>query len=405
MRSGEFDMECEDIYENTAGTSLPQMLGTKGALGEEDDLPEQNDFYEHIKTLTGFFPLDKVVWETGTYDQYLYDLIKTVLDNYVTGNYQVSYFYAHLIFMSYVYYSVEKVFQFRPDRMKDVFYPINAYNGRQDKPDIENYNSVYEFSKIPEKEIFKVFYVMGMDISQIRGMSSYVSRRDGYAHATGEGNISVEVLTQNLMAIKGNMQTVHRVFFPDLKDYYVQFLLDSVGRDFLEVQNNIELYILENSLSLFDIQFLNYKIGLSNIRDVNEEFKKNYRFIKNIHCAFIEYCIENYAAAEPDNFKQLRNDEYLYSRHENNAQEFIETELNISKYDCAKDGGEFPLFNCPDCEMEQMVYDEHNRHFHCFGCGADYAEEELIRCDECGILMHYTDILLCPECLKGKLDD
>lgn len=195
MRSGEFDMECEDIYENTAGTSLPQMLGTKGALGEEDDLPEQNDFYEHIKTLTGFFPLDKVDWETGTYDQYLYDLIKTVLDNYVTGNYQVSYFYAHLIFMSYVYYSVEKVFQFRPDRMKDVFYPINAYNGRQDKPDIENYNSVYEFSKIPEKEIFKVFYVMGMDISQIRGMSSYVSRRDGYAHATGEGNISVEVLT------------------------------------------------------------------------------------------------------------------------------------------------------------------------------------------------------------------
>ena len=398
-------MECKDIYENIADTSLPSIPGVEESLSGEDDFSEQKEFYKCIKLLTGFFPMDKVDWEAGTYDQYLYDLIKTVLDNYAAGNYQVSYFYAHLIFMSYVYYSVEKVFQFRTDRMKDVFYPINAYNGRSDKPDIENYKSVYEFSKIPEKEIFKIFYVMGMDTSQIHSMSSYISSRDNYAHATGEGNISAEALTQNIMTIKGNMQTVHKAFFTDFKKQYVQFLLSNVCKSFSDVQNNIEIYISENSLSLFDIQFLTNKIGLSNIRNENEEVKRNYRFIKIIHCAFIDYCIENYASTEPDNFKELRSDMYLQWRYENNAEEYIERELKISEYDCVKDGGEFPLFNCPDCDAEQMVYDEQRKHYHCFGCGKDYSKDELTRCEDCGVLMHHKDIPLCSECLEGKLEE
>lgn len=405
MKSGEFSMECKDIYENIADTSLPSIPGVEESLSGEDDFSEQKEFYKCIKLLTGFFPMDKVDWEAGTYDQYLYDLIKTVLDNYAAGNYQVSYFYAHLIFMSYVYYSVEKVFQFRPDRMKDVFYPINAYNGRSDKPDIENYKSVYEFSKIPEKEIFKIFYVMGMDTSQIHSMSSYISSRDNYAHATGEGNISAEALTQNIMTIKGNMQTVHKAFFTDFKKQYVQFLLSNVCKSFSDVQNNIEIYISENSLSLFDIQFLTNKIGLSNIRNENEEVKRNYRFIKIIHCAFIDYCIENYASTEPDNFKELRSDMYLQWRYENNAEEYIERELKISEYDCVKDGGEFPLFNCPDCDAEQMVYDEQRKHYHCFGCGKDYSKDELTRCEDCGVLMHHKDIPLCSDCLEGKLEE
>ena len=102
--------------------------------------------------LLEYFPTDKVDVGSGTYDQYLYDLEKTVVDNYEKGNYQVSFFYAHLIFMSYTYYCVDHAFQTNPDRMKDLFYPINAYNGKTDKPDIENHASVYDFSKIPEKE-------------------------------------------------------------------------------------------------------------------------------------------------------------------------------------------------------------------------------------------------------------
>ena len=81
--------------------------------------------------LLEYFPTDKVDVESGTYDQYLYNLEKTVVDNYEKGNYQVSFFYAHLIFMSYTYYCVDHAFQTNPDRMKNLFYPINAYNGKK----------------------------------------------------------------------------------------------------------------------------------------------------------------------------------------------------------------------------------------------------------------------------------
>ncbi|MGN9098158.1 hypothetical protein [Flintibacter porci] len=52
--------------------------------------------------LLEYFPTDKVDIGNESYDQYLYDLEKTVVDNYEKGNYQVSFFYAHLVFMSYV---------------------------------------------------------------------------------------------------------------------------------------------------------------------------------------------------------------------------------------------------------------------------------------------------------------
>lgn len=42
--------------------------------------------------LLEYFPTDKVDVGSGTYDQYLYDLEKTVVDNYEKGNYQVSFF-------------------------------------------------------------------------------------------------------------------------------------------------------------------------------------------------------------------------------------------------------------------------------------------------------------------------
>lgn len=41
--------------------------------------------------LLEYFPTDKVDVGSGTYDQYLYDLEKTVVDNYEKGNYQVSF--------------------------------------------------------------------------------------------------------------------------------------------------------------------------------------------------------------------------------------------------------------------------------------------------------------------------
>ena len=60
-----------------------------------DAFPVFNDELDtdFLLELLYFFPIDKTYISTGSYDQYLYDLEKTVIDNYDSGNYQVSFFY------------------------------------------------------------------------------------------------------------------------------------------------------------------------------------------------------------------------------------------------------------------------------------------------------------------------
>lgn len=346
-----------------------------------------------------YFPIDKIYISAGSYDQYLYDLEKTVIDNFEAGNFQVSFFYAHLVFMSYVYYCVERAYQNQPDRMKDIFYPINAYNGRNDKPDLENYSSIYDFSKIPEKEIFKVFRIMGMDHNQIKELSKYISDRDDFAHATGKGNISEEALIQNVRAIKGNMETLNELFKPAIKEQYIEYLLEYAEYDYESVINSAYDFIIDHFLSLRDIEYL-CNMGISSIRNENEVFKENYRLVKKVHCAFIEYCIDNEGIETPDSYAALRDQAYLFYKYHGKANDYVENELGINEYCCVKDGGEFPVYECPECGVDQLAYDVENGKYHCFSCEEDFTTAEISFCERCGSIMrHNDDIEICQNCI------
>ena len=323
-----------------------------------DAFPVFNDELDtdFLLELLYFFPIDKTYISTGSYDQYLYDLEKTVIDNYDSGNYQVSFFYAHLIFMSYVYYCVEKAYDIEPDRMKDVFYPINSYHGKDDKPDLEDYGNVYEFSKIPEKDIFKVFHIMGMDDATIKEFSRYISSRDDYAHATGKGNISEQEFRQNIKTVIGNMNTLRGLFLPYLKSRYVEFMLERLDVDYDVVTDNFNDFVFDNSLSICDLDYLCH-LGVKNLQESNETLRTNYQSTRNVHCAFIEYCNDNDGIALPDGYPSLRNEKYLFYRYKHHAKDYIENELGINEYRCVKDGGEFPVYECPECGVEQLAYD------------------------------------------------
>lgn len=367
-----------------------------------DAFPISNDELDttFLLELLYYFPIEKTYISTGSYDQYLFDLEKTVIDNYDAGNFQVSFFYAHLIFMSYVYYCVERAYQIEPDRMKDVFYPINAYSGRQDKPDIEKYKSIYDFSKIPEKEIFKVFRIMGMEDEKIKAFSKYISDRDDYAHATGKGNISEEKLIENVRAIKSNMDTLSELFQKNLKSLYIDFIKDHLDDDYEIVMDNFNDLVFENELSVVDLTYLCH-LGVANLQNSDEKLKTNYQATRNIHCAFMEYCNENDGIEFPVGYLSLRNENYLFYRYKNHAEDYIENELGISSYECGKDGVEFPLYECPECEEEQLVFDQENGKYHCFACDEDFTTEDLACCDRCGCLMKRDDDWqLCGNCTE-----
>lgn len=306
--------------------------------------------------------------------------------------------------MSYVYYCVEMAYGLQPNRVKDVYYPINGYMRKNDKPDIEKYNSVYEFSKIPEKEIFKIFHAMGMSHQQIGDLSNYIGTRDDFAHATGKGNISEDELENNLKSIKGNMVALHTVFVPIITSKYIEFLLNKHSLAFAQLNKEFEEFIFDNTFSFADLELL-CKIGISGIRNKNEAFKKNYHCIKKVHCAFIEYCMDNYAIPESDGYEALKNEAYLYYKYHENAEEYIENELGISGYSCVKDGGEFPLYECPACEAEQLVYDSEKQEYHCFDCDITYAEGDISFCERCGMLLCKSEEIVCDSCIEEAMKE
>ena len=395
-------MSMDDVRKNLGSALSIFAKALEASVNTMTEKPKDTQL-EYVDELMSYFPLAKVDEKAGTIDQYLFDLRKTVVDNYENGNYQVSYFYAHLIFMSFVYYSVDLAYKYLPDKLKDQYDLINSYNAK-DKPNIANNTDVYLFSKIPEKEIFKVFYAIGMDVQYIQQLSAYVSSRDKYAHATGEGNINVTTFETYIDTIKKNMDTVHQLFHKYIKEHYTAFLLANCKSTYGEAIPKIADYISDENFSTKDIEYLS-NLGISNIRNENEEFKRNYRFARRLHCALVEYCIETYGIVEPTSFKDLRNDTYIKFKYTDHAKDYVEQELGIDEYSCVKDGGEFPVYVCPECGHDQLVYDEETDKYHCFHCSCDFDGKDLIHCSNCDTITYKSEVELCRNCIERQKPD
>ena len=172
------------------------------------------------------------------------------------------------------------------------------------------------------------------------------------------------------------MSELHKLFGKYIKIQYKEFLLNTYAHDYNTLEEAFEEYLFENSFSMVDLQYM-CLLGISAIRSEDEKFKMNYRHIKKIHCAFIEYCADKHNLLEPDNFSDLINEDYLYFKYKDRAEEYIENELGISHYRCVKDGGEFPLYKCLECGSGQLVHESGNEKYHCFACNSEFSESDV----------------------------
>lgn len=72
------------------------------------------------------------------------------------------------------------------------------------------------------------------------------------------------------------------------------------------------------------------------------------------------------------------------------AEDWIGSVLGISEYRAVKEGGELPLYSCPNCEQRAMVdrgtvgdLNEEDRWI-CFACGARWGDQGMDQCARCG---------------------
>lgn len=142
-------------------------------------------------------------------------------------------------------------------------------------------------------------------------------------------------------------------------------------------------------------------LGISNIRNENEEIKTHYRFVRRIHCAFIDFCMEKENVDEPEGFSALYDDAYIYYQYQGNAEEYIEKELGLSVHHAVSRDGDHLIYSCLDCGEEQLVVDAVKGVFRCFSCGKVYTFQDLTFCKQCGRLMKRDDSFpVCQACVE-----
>jgi hypothetical protein len=92
---------------------------------------------------------------------------------------------------------------------------------------------------------------------------------------------------------------------------------------------------------------------------------------------------------------------------EDAAELYIANTISTSRHYCMKEGEEYPLRNCPNCDNEALVFEEGYTETNgvCFACGDTPSPGEYVSCDQCQELCRDEDRSggMCSECLSAYL--
>ncbi|BBH16426.1 hypothetical protein Back2_07130 [Nocardioides baekrokdamisoli] len=96
------------------------------------------------------------------------------------------------------------------------------------------------------------------------------------------------------------------------------------------------------------------------------------------------------------------------------AAEYVVGVLNLSSYEVIKDGGEWPVTECPECEVQAFVEGaavvdgevkrlsapDSDPDFVCFNCGFHCSHGYIDRCSSCG-MWTTSEFGMCPDCIHN----
>lgn len=124
-------------------------------------------------------------------------------------------------------------------------------------------------------------------------------------------------------------------------------------------------------------------------RRIKEKSRRNgdYRVIYNMYKRYdiIIDCLE----------KEFEMD--LLKKY-NDAKKYLLKEEAYNEYECAQDGVELPIKNCPICGNLQFAKTKYGNY--CFSCRRVFDEDDVVPCDTCGKLLYKPKCPRCDDCFE-----
>lgn len=88
------------------------------------------------------------------------------------------------------------------------------------------------------------------------------------------------------------------------------------------------------------------------------------------------------------------------------AELYLDKKLGIDTYRTTKDGGDYPLYECLECETKAMIpIDSEYSRYNCFGCDTSWASSEVEFCSRCNSIMNADEMSICKPCMDYATRD
>lgn len=224
---------------------------------------------------------------------YINNITNVVAVNYKYEQYQFAYFGMHLLFMTYIYCTAWKIAQIEVDRYKDVIVFARSYNGREHDFKIEDADSIFVYSLMPEKDISKLFKIIELDNSQISGIADLIDTRNNMAHASGK----FYILNEEGFEIKANsiftsIKNIHKHMNHPIRKWYQKVILSFCMGEYEGYEDPkdiiFEQMIQSFKLSINELLICN-EMSVSSLISTHMELKDK---LSNFKKEIKEYCIE-----------------------------------------------------------------------------------------------------------------
>lgn len=215
----------------------------------------------YLQEILNFLPINPADEEDVS--NYIQNITNLVAVNYKYSQYQFAYFGLHLLYMTYIYCTAWKIGQIESERYKDAIVFARAYSGRESELNIEDADSIFAYSLMPEKDIAKLFKIIDLDRSQISGVCDLVDTRNDMAHASGK----FEILTEDGFDAKANsifvsIQSIHRCMDGQIRKWYSQVLLSFCAGEY-DDYDEPKAFIVEQMIQ-------NFKLSVNELLVCNE---------------------------------------------------------------------------------------------------------------------------------------
>lgn len=198
-------------------------------------MPDMVDYGDvpYLQQMLGFLPINPDDEEDVI--SYVQNVSNLIAVNYKYSQYQFAYFGVHLLYMTYIYCTAWKISQIEPNRYRDAIIFARPYNGRENDLKLEDTESIFAYSLIPEKDIAKIFKIIELDQSQISVISDLVDTRNEMAHANGKIDIPTEEsFDAKVHSVLISMNAIHHRMEQPIRMWYKQILLSFCKGEFAE---------------------------------------------------------------------------------------------------------------------------------------------------------------------------